>query len=354
MLIRKYLIPVLAVVGFATAVYTVRSENRQTVPAAPVVDPAKSPYDQPVAAAGIVEASTENIAVGTQIPGIVAQVFVKAGDRVKAGAPLFAIDDRAARAELEIRSTSLRIAERTLARLESLPRPEDVPPQEARVAEATAQTADARSQLAMWESVSDSRAVSKDELNKRKFALDAAVARNDAARAQLALLKAGTWKPDLEVAAAQVEAARAQVRGIETDIDRLTVKAPTDGQVLQLNVRAGEYAPAGVLATPLILFGESETLNVRADVDENDAWRVRPDAAARASLRGNSDLKTALTFVRIEPYVVPKKSLTGDSSERVDTRVLQVIYSFKRESLAAYVGQQVDVFIDAGRGEVRK
>ena len=62
---------------------------------------------------------------------------------------------------------------------------------------------------------------------------------------------------------------------------------------------------------------------------------------------GNSSLSTQLHFVRIEPFVVPKKSLTGESSERVDTRVLQVLYSFKRGSLPVYVGQQVDVFIEA-------
>ena len=103
-----------------------------------------------------------------------------------------------------------------------------------------------------------------------------------------------------------------------------------------------------MLATPLMVLGDTQTLHVRVDVDENDAWRIRPDSRAHASLRGNADLKTDLTFVRIEPYVVPKRSLTGDATERVDTRVLQVLYSFKRGALPAYVGQQMDVFIDSG------
>ena len=51
--------------------------------------------------------------------------------------------------------------------------------------------------------------------------------------------------------------------------------------------------------------------------------------------------------MRFEPYVVPKKSLTGGSTERVDTRVLQALYSFDHGQLPAYVGQQVDVFIEA-------
>ena len=54
-----------------------------------------------------------------------------------------------------------------------------------------------------------------------------------------------------------------------------------------------------------------------------------------------------MKFYRVEPYVVPKKSLTGESTERVDTRVLQVLYSFSTDDLPVYVGQQMDVFIEA-------
>jgi hypothetical protein len=51
--------------------------------------------------------------------------------------------------------------------------------------------------------------------------------------------------------------------------------------------------------------------------------------------------------VRFEPYVIPKKSLTGSPSERTDTRVLQAIYRLAPEAMPVYVGQQVDVFIDS-------
>ena len=88
-------------------------------------------------------------------------------------------------------------------------------------------------------------------------------------------------------------------------------------------------------------------MNVRVDVDENDAWRVKQTAAAVGYLRGNKSINAPLTFVRFEPYVIPKISLTGESTERVDTRVLQAIYSFERGNLPIYVGQQMDVYIDA-------
>ena len=86
--------------------------------------------------------------------------------------------------------------------------------------------------------------------------------------------------------------------------------------------------------------------HIRVDVDEHEAWRVRPEATATAAVRGNTNLKTPLTFVRFEPFVVPKKSLTGDSTERVDTRVLQVIYRVENDALPLFVGQQMDIFIE--------
>jgi len=95
------------------------------------------------------------------------------------------------------------------------------------------------------------------------------------------------------------------------------------------------------------LFGSVEPMNVRVDVDEHDAWRVRPDALAIGYLQGNNKIGAKLHFVRFEPYVIPKVSLTGAPTERVDTRVLQLIHSFERDDLPIYVGQQLDVYIDA-------
>jgi len=102
----------------------------------------------------------------------------------------------------------------------------------------------------------------------------------------------------------------------------------------------------------LIVMGDTSRLNVRVDVDENEGWKVRADAPAEAAERGNSTTKVPLEFVRFEPFVVPKKSLTGDSTERVDTRVLQVIYRFKDARVPFRVGQQMDVFISAAPDEV--
>ena len=125
------------------------------------------------------------------------------------------------------------------------------------------------------------------------------------------------------------------------------VKAPIDGAILKVNVRLGEYAPAGVLSDPLMTMGSVNPLHVRVDIDETETWRVRPGHAALVRLRGNPGISAPLSFVRFEPYVLPKRSLTGETTERVDTRVLQAIYKFAPSEFPAFVGQQVDVFIAA-------
>jgi hypothetical protein len=141
------------------------------------------------------------------------------------------------------------------------------------------------------------------------------------------------------------------VARLDIELSRRKIRALVPGKIMQVKTRLGEFAPAGVTATPLMMLGNHDRLHVRVDIDENDAWRFRPGADAVAFVRGNPNLETTLHFERTEPYVVPKVSLTGMSSERVDTRVLQVIYSFEEGSLPVYVGQQMDVFIEAPSAE---
>jgi hypothetical protein len=133
---------------------------------------------------------------------------------------------------------------------------------------------------------------------------------------------------------------------MRTDIERLTVRAPVAGAILQASVRPGEYAQSGPLATPLMLLGSVDRLHVRADIDEQDAWRIKTDGGATAAVRGNSRLTVPIRFVRFEPYVIPKRALSGATSERVDTRVLQVIYRLESAPFPLYVGQQLDVFLE--------
>ena len=304
---RKYVLPIAAVCGVLFAIFTVVAGSKPMPASQPVTQPASAPFARFIAGAGIVESSTEDIAIGTPVAGIVREIYAKVGTDVKKGEPLFRIDDRELQAELAVKKAALKVA------------------QEA-VKTAEVQVADDRNKWAMWAEIKDSDAISKEEVATRRYAVDKAIARRDEAVANVA----------------SAEAAIAQVN---TEIERRIVRAPVDGTVLQTRVRLGEFANAGG-SLPLMLFGNIQVMHVRTDIDENDAWRLSDKAAAYASVRGNNKISTPLEIVRVEPFVVPKRSLTGSSTERVDTRVLQVLYRFDRKELPIYVGQQMDVFIE--------
>jgi HlyD family secretion protein len=343
----KYGLPIFAALALSFAVFKIVHAQPVHAKLAPPAAPPSAVYTNQVGAVGLLEAESENIAISLPVPGLVTRVDVKAGDHVRKGARLFSLDDRDLQAELALRRSSLSLSESRLEKLAMSPRPEDLPPAEAKVHEAEQLYQDAAVQLNLIESVRDKRAIRDEDLQRRRLAVKAAEARLDGSKAELARLQAGTWKPDLDIARAEVEEARRRVERLQADLTRLVVTAPIDGEILQCKVHAGEYAQAGPLAQPLILMGGTVRLNVRADIDEQDAWRVKAGAIATGTVRGNTGERLPLRFVRVEPYVIPKRNLTGDSTERVDTRVLQVIFALDRGA-KVYAGQQLDVFIDTG------
>lgn len=307
--IIKYVLQGLGLLGLAFAIWMVMVTSRAVPVAPPVVTPAKPPYAAYIAAAGIIETRTLDIQIGTQVAGLVTEIDVTVGSRVKKGDPLFKLDERFLTAQLGVQRATLQTAL-------------------ARVREAEASLADLRNRLALAEAVKDARAISKEDLTSRRYAVQTATAH-------------------LASAQADAKLAQSQVKQTETNIELLTVRAPVDGEVLQVNTRVGEFAQAGPLATPLMLFGNIDRLHVRVDIDENDAWRFHPEARAMAFMRGNPSLSAPLTYEWTEPFVIPKRSLTGGTTERVDTRVMQVVYSFDRAELPVYVGQQMDIFVEA-------
>ncbi len=265
----------------------------QPVPPPPVAPPLK-PSTNAIAAAGIVESRHENILIGVPVAGLVTAVPVKVWDEVEAGAPLLQLDDRELRALLGPQEAAVTVAEAVLARV--------------------------RSPLSRLEALHRSGAVTDDDLEQAQR--------------------------EVAVAEAQLNAARAAVSQTRALLERLTVRAPAAGTILQINVRAGENVSPQTATPPLVL-GDLREVQVRADVDEQLAPLVQQGCSAIGYLKGDADHPIAMDFVRIEPYVIPKRSLTGASTERVDTRVLQVIFKFPHSTgRRIYVGQQLDLYIE--------
>ena len=309
--ILRYGTVVAAIAGIYLMVQALQAQtkNQPVLGGDPPVMPPAKPYKQSVAATGILEALSDNVAIGVPLPGLVTEVLVKVNDRVEKDQPLLKLDDRdleadklSNQAQQQISRAQLTVSEAQLAKLES--------------------------QLQRLSAVSDRRAVSQDELENSRQ--DVAVS-----------------KAQLVAAKAQLTVSENALKRINLLIERLTIRAPRVGTIIQVNVRAGEYAATSP-KTPAMILGETDRLQVRADIDEQNATRIRAGQAAFAYLKGDPTITFPLEFVRIEPYVIPKVSLTGSSTERVDTRVLQIIYSLTRPTdPPLYVGQQVDVFIEA-------
>jgi len=189
---RFYLLPLIGILGFAFVIRTVIVGSVPPPVAAPVVEPARAPYQHFVAGSGIIEATNGNIAIASPLSGIIREVFVEVGDSVDVGSSLFSLDDREPRAQLAVA--------------------------EAQLEKAKASLADVETQLSIYRGVEDVRAITKGELLRRESAV--------------------------LVAKAAVVQAQASIDEIKTTLDRMTVRSPLKGTVLQSKARVGEFAPA--------------------------------------------------------------------------------------------------------------
>ena len=326
----------------------------------PAFAPVANPYATAIYANGIIEsdqAGGSNIVVYPEVSGQVARVLVREGQKVKAGTALLSIDDTVQKATTEQLRLQAEAATALLNEIQAQPRKETLAIARAQVDQAQANLKAARDQYdkrhASFEI--DSRSISKDVLDTAENAVIQALAALEVARKQYELTVAGAWSYDIQNQRKQVEALRQAYLAANALLQKYTVKARADGVVLALNTTVGSYVSSlGAFDTytqaqnPLVvLSAPQDTLAVRCYVDEILVSRLpAPEhIQAQMSLRG-TDVKVPLEFVRVQPYVSPKIELSNQRQEKVDLRVLPVIFHFKMTSpTMAYPGQLVDVFI---------
>lgn len=289
----------IAVAGFILAAVLISIIGKEKPKFVPVAMPSVNPYLHAIAASGIVESYDRNIAVAAPLSGLVVEVYRLVGDKVEKNDALFKLDTRDLEARAQVQAATIDVSKAQNRRLQD--------------------------QLDRFKSIKDQRAVSVEEVRTREN--------------------------DVLVSQAQIKAAESELQETHQLIERLTVRSPIDGMVLQSNIRKGEYVLANMDPSPFLL-GNTTQLQVRVDIDEQNASRFETSDPAFAYPKNNTTLRIPLKFSRVEPYVIPKRSLTGASDERVDTRVLQVIYTFTQpENFHVWVGQQVDVFIEDSHGD---
>lgn len=274
----------------------------------PAFKPASNPYRSGIYANGIIESAQKNganVNIYPEVSGTVLKILAHEGQQVKAGEPLLMLDDAVQRSTTGSAKASIAVAEASVANVQ-------------------AQYAKLK---ASWNL--DPRSVSKDALDTAANAVRSA-------------------KANLELARKQYDAANAL-------LGKYTLTARSDGTVLAINTSVGSYisSQGGYNSytggyVPIIVMGNSDnSLQVRCYVDEILIQRLpKPELmSASMSIRGTT-IKIPLTFVRFQPNVTPKIELSSQRTERVDVRVLPLIFSFaKPQNVTLYPGQLVDIYI---------
>jgi len=326
----------------------------------PAFTPASNPYGQGIYANGIIESyqeNGENVNMYPEVSGTVIAVSVREGQTVTKGTPLFVIDDSVQRALVAQQEAQAAAAQTMLDRLRAEPRKEELEVSHAQVEMAEANLKSAEDQLdkQVRARAIDPRAVSKDVFDNATNAVRVARANLDVVSRQYELTRAGIWSYDTRNQQRQVEALNKAVAASAALLGKYTVRAPADGVVLSIHTAVGSYlSPQGAYDTytqmlgPAVVMGASKALlGVRCYIDEILIRRL-PAAArmqARMFIRGTS-VSVPLEFVRVQPYVSPKIELSNERTERVDLRVLPVIFRFAPpKGLELYPGELVDVYV---------
>jgi HlyD family secretion protein len=351
----------LALLGLIAGLFGAYVYGLHAAPQTPAFDPAANPYAKGIYAEGIVESyqnNGENINLYPEVPGTIVEIPVHEGQLVRKGTVLLRLDDSVQRATAEQQKSQAEAAHAMLDELRAEPRKETFEVSRAQVSYARAQLKNAQDELQKQE-VSfrlEPKSVSKYALDDARNAVKVAAANLDVVRRQYDLTRAGAWIYDIRNQERIYDADQKAYLSSSALLAKYTIKAPADGTILAIRAAVGSYvAPQGTYDTytqgsdPVIVMGAAQQyVGVRCYIDEILIHRLNagPRMQARMFIRG-THINVPLEYVRVQPYVSPKIELSDERLERVDVRVLPVIFRFTRtKELPVYPGQLVDVYIE--------
>ena len=356
----RKLIFVLAIIGLLAGCVVAYLSNITQPPLPPAFSPVANPYPSGIYAEGMVESdqpSGENINVFPEVSGTVKQIPVAEGQEVRKGEPLLLIDDSIQKATVEQLQSQAQAARTVLEELKAQPRKETLDVAEAQVVTAQATLKTAQDELDKQQAAYDlnPKSISKSALDSAVNAVATAKANLEVARKQRDLTKAGAWIYDIINQERQYNALYKSYLSASALLSKYTLRAPRDGIVMAIHPAVGSFlSPQGTYDTytqamgPVLVLGSPPSLlNVRCYVDEILVPRLPSPSKMKAqmSVRG-STVKIPLEYVRVQPFVSPKIELSDQRLERVDVRVLPIIFRLQKpKDLNLYPGLLVDVYI---------
>lgn len=311
------------------------------------VNSMNTPFKTFIFGVGIVEAKGGNINIGSSVSRIVEKIFVTVGAKVKKGDDLLKFENNDLRSEVMLQELDYQQAQANLKKMKALPRPEDLAAAEAGLKIAKLNAEQGLSQYNMVKNLKDSKALSQEEINRRLFGYQSALAKEQQVQADFDKVKSGAWQPDVDIAQLKVLQAKSRVMQSKSNLQRTVIKSPIDATILQIKIHEGEVPSNDFSRQPLMIIGNTEELNLKVSINQYDVPRFQSNAKAVAFLQGDRRFEFPLEFIRIEPILVSKQNLTNDIAEKVDTDVLNIIYRIKLAEIPVYIGQQMDVYIEA-------
>jgi HlyD family secretion protein len=305
----------------------------------------RSPFQTSISGVGIIEPKSGNIYIGIPFNRIVKKINVSVNEKVKKGDFLFQLDHQDLVANLQVKKKEYKKTLAHLYKLEELPLKEDLVIAQEALKKAQVALNESKVQYEMVNNLSNPRAISKQEYDKRFYKYERAVVELREQEAQFEKIKAGTPQSELTIASYEVEQAKAAVRAIESEIQRTYIKAPIDGTVLQIKIHEGEMPNSDPEKIAMIL-GNIEEVYLRVSIDQYNAFILDPNVSAVAFRQGDHQTQFPLEFIHIEPFMVHKKYLTNAADEKVDTQVFEILYRIAKNDTRLFIGEQMDVYID--------
>jgi HlyD family secretion protein len=291
-------------------------------------------------APGRVEAASGEVKIVAGTAGLISEVLVKAGDKVSAGEPLVRLRDRELQARID--SAEAQIAMRRRARNDQAPSSRAGDRRKAEDAVFNGEKAVVEAQAAFDGVVLDRRAGrASGEVEPARAALARAQERLTQQRADLRKLESDTVTPLPTQTEGALNMARAELRAAEAAVEKLTIRAPIAGTVLQVNAKPGEMAAPNT-AQPLVLLGDVSALRVRAELDERDFGEIKIGQAVSVRPAAFRNREFAGTVSFIAPLVEPSRSSRGQRNQ-TDVDVVEVLVDLAEPGPLA-VGMKADVY----------
>jgi HlyD family secretion protein len=303
-----------------------------------------------VAAPGVVEPVSQQIDLSFDLNGIIRQIPVKEGDRIRRGQVLAQLEDEDYRARVAEAEAQLRLKEAAFERVKNGARE-----QERLQAQAAVQQAEAVKQNACVErdrtrALYQAGTISREQRDSAEQACGVAMAQMEQAHQHSALVDAPPRPEDYAQAAADADLARGQLEEARAMLAKTVLRSPIDGIVLRKRLRTGESVSA-LTPTPVITVGDTSVLRVRVEVDEADAARVHIGQQAWVSAQAYGAKKFPGRVIRVGEVLGRKEIHTDDPAERVDIKVLECLVQLSPGTQLP-IGLRVDTFIiDADSGK---